>query len=1292
MQQANQAYHSEINDLLLTALAYSLEDWNSNHIQGITLEGHGREDINRELNINHTVGWFTSMYPVKLELSANLADSIKQIKENLRNIPHKGIGFGSFAQSSESGLSFQQLPKISFNYLGQFDSQDSYWQISDESSGISMDQANRDHNLININGMVIAGELRFSIVSYLDEASTNQLSQSFKSRLEQIIVHCKGLVDKKISYYTPSDFANITSESHLSTLPIPINNSDSAEPFEMTELQKAYLLGRTSYFEIGNVSNHTYQEYAYLKPIDIEQLQIALNKLIHHYPELRTVFDAHTLKQHYISAKDVGVYDVEVATYDCDYDDSIIAHVRDDYSHKVYDTTHYPLFSFFVSRFKNRDILHISVDLIILDGDSRAQLFYYLNCLYQDNNFILASNEVSFKNYQDYICQLKNSSWYQRDYSYWQNKLLQLPLRPIFNFNSDPWAVKNPVFAINYRVVEKDKWSKFKEQCAVHMVSPSSVLLFLYGYVLSQYSQNAEFLITLTVFNRMNVHQDIDKTWGNFTSTSLFGFNNTGNSIIEKVKNTHDNLWDDLEHKLFSGIEVQRLLQQEHGLNIQHAVSPIVFTGKIGGKNKYAQNTTFLSSSEIVNERYWRGQTSQAWIDLQAIETDDEFSSGWLYVTQLFDAELIERLNANYCNLIEFLGESNWNEVLPTIALSKLDQEIINQANSHNSATTNETMIELFNKALVKYPENTAIIDVNGKYSYTQIYADSCGISYYLQEHNLCKANTLIGVLSQKGYQQVVAVLGIMQSGAAYLPLHIDWPLGRCDEVLCEGQVTTVLLSREEYDSCIKNSELFSKYTWLIIEDIINHQVDDARTHSFAMTKPRADDIAYVIFTSGSTGKPKGVTISHHGAVNTLLAINERFEINSQDSVLALSELSFDLSVYDIFGVLAAGGTVVFPEQSKTKEPSHWYELVNEHQITIWNTVPQLMSLLLDYANDRDKRISSLKVCLLSGDWLPLNLATQINKHNPQTIVMSLGGATEGSIWSIWYEIKDVMPEWKSIPYGVAMPNQKMYILNQNGGHNSVGVIGEIHIGGCGVALGYWNDQEKTQASFIEHPSLGRLYKTGDLGRWDKNGYMVFEGRKDHQVKLNGYRVELEEISFRLNQINGVENALITVQDNHIIGYLVLTHRNDQQAKELVTTDYISDVLKQHLPEYMLPNTYIIIDEIPLTANGKVDYKALPKVDYDTQSNYVAPSSELEQTLCQIWSGVLGIDVDKLGVNDDFFRIGGNSILAIKLAHQISKSLDQDISVADIFKHKTILGSVSNLKLMSSVGNFEGEL
>ena len=217
-------------------------------------------------------------------------------------------------------------------------------------------------------------------------------------------------------------------------------------------------------------------------------------------------------------------------------------------------------------------------------------------------------------------------------------------------------------------------------------------------------------------------------------------------------------------------------------------------------------------------------------------------------------------------------------------------------------------------------------------------------------------------------------------------------------------------------------------------------------------------------------------------------------------------------------------------------------------------------------------------------------------------------------------------------------------------------------------------------------------YKTGDLGRWDKNGYMVFEGRKDHQVKLNGYRVELEEISFRLNQINGVENALITVQDNHIIGYLVLTHRNDQQAKELVTTDYISDVLKQHLPEYMLPNTYIIIDEIPLTANGKVDYKALPKVDYDTQSNYVAPSSELEQTLCQIWSGVLGIDVDKLGVNDDFFRIGGNSILAIKLAHQISKSLDQDISVADIFKHKTILGSVSNLKLMSSVGNFEGEL
>ncbi|WP_435232766.1 AMP-binding protein, partial [Streptomyces althioticus] len=255
----------------------------------------------------------------------------------------------------------------------------------------------------------------------------------------------------------------------------------------------------------------------------------------------------------------------------------------------------------------------------------------------------------------------------------------------------------------------------------------------------------------------------------------------------------------------------------------------------------------------------------------------------------------------------------------------------------------------------------------------------------------------------------------------------------------------------------------------LVVEDLLAGETPEVE---LPVVGP--DEVAYVIFTSGSTGRPKGVTVSHRGAVNTLRSVNDRFDVGPDDRVLALSELSFDLSVYDLFGVLAAGGTVVFPDQGETKNPAHWLELVREHRVTVWNSVPQLAGLLADEAGGTS--LQSLRVVLMSGDWIPTQLPERLRALAPEATVMSLGGATEGSIWSIWHEIERVDPEWASIPYGTAMPGQRMYVLNGRGEHCPVGVAGEIHIGGAGVALGYWRDEERTAERFFEHPGLGRLY------------------------------------------------------------------------------------------------------------------------------------------------------------------------------------------------------------------------
>jgi len=442
------------------------------------------------------------------------------------------------------------------------------------------------------------------------------------------------------------------------------------------------------------------------------------------------------------------------------------------------------------------------------------------------------------------------------------------------------------------------------------------------------------------------------------------------------------------------------------------------------------------------------------------------------------------------------------------------------------------------------------------------------------------------------------------------------------------------------------------------------------------------EDIAYVIFTSGSTGKPKGVVISHESAVNTIQAVNERFNINSNDSVLAVSKLSFDLSVYDIFGLLIAGGTVIFPGEEKEKNPSHWYELITKYNITTWNTVPQLMQLLIDYTIEEGKKLNTLKYIMMSGDWIPLTLPERIIKQAPSATIMSLGGATEASIWSIWYEIKQVDPTWKSIPYGIAMPNQEIYVLDKSRIICQENTMGEIYIGGKGVALGYWNDQEKTQKSFIAHPKFGRLFKTGDLGCWNKKGYFEFHGREDHQIKLHGHRIELEEISSRICQYQNITEAVVLLKMFKASANLVVYYISDCNLNK----SEVKKHLAHYLPHYMIPQDYYRIDAFPLTPNGKLDRAALLVMDTNTEEIYVQPRNELEEKMSRLFAESLNLE--KVGINDDFFKNGGNSMMATQLAYKISRDLNLFIRPSLIFSHpniKDLIFSLQNHKETSKI-------
>jgi pyochelin synthetase len=385
----------------------------------------------------------------------------------------------------------------------------------------------------------------------------------------------------------------------------------------------------------------------------------------------------------------------------------------------------------------------------------------------------------------------------------------------------------------------------------------------------------------------------------------------------------------------------------------------------------------------------------------------------------------------------------------------------------------------------------------------------------------------LIGITLDKGADQVAAAYGVLLAGSAYLPAGAALPAPRRRAILADGEVTTVVTTAryaEEFD--------WAQGTLPVPVDRLTDRPTPPRAVPAEPT-----DLAYVLFTSGSTGRPKGVMIEHRSALNTVHDITERFGVTRDDRIFGLAELSFDLSVYDVFGALGVGAALVLPDPDQAGEPTHWADMMRRHGVTVWNSVPAQMQMLVDHLEAVGEIPEDLRLVMLSGDWIPVDLPDRIHALWPAAVVISMGGATEASIWSNYHRVDDVPEGAPSIPYGVPLRNQRFHVLDASLRPCPNWVPGELYIEGVGLARGYWRDPEKTAASFIRHPVSGvRLYRTGDYGRYLPGGTIEFLGRKDGQVKIRGHRVELGEIEAVLTQHPGVDRAVAVKSDDNADG------------------------------------------------------------------------------------------------------------------------------------------------------------
>ncbi len=1050
------------------------------------------------------------------------------------------------------------------------------------------------------------------------------------------------------------------SELIRSPLPIELASNEQARyvPFALNDIQQAYWLGRGDDFSMGGIAAHFYHEVRCME-IDLPRFTAALCQMIKRHDMLRAVIDADGRQR---VLETVPEYQVAFSDFSAGSAQAQLDALRKLQSHQMLDLEVWPLFDIRASRIAEQDVrLHFSFDLTIMDATSIELFLRELNACYLNPQCQLPVLSISFRDYLVNERRLLGVAQQARAVKYWADRAEDFPPSPEFPTASYDSLARSE-FTRRASQLSMEQWEAFKKNAGFHGITPSAALLTVFAHCLSEWSKSPHFAIHLTHFSRQPFHPQVNDILGDFTKLSLLDVQiEAGRNFSDAGRVIQSRLWNDMDHMAVSGIQVLRELGRA-GDSVSMIGMPVVFTSLLPAD---AQRN-FGSALELFGESVMSiSQTPQVSLDHQVFEQNGLLRFNWDSIDRLFPDQMLDDMFESYCALLArmALDEEQWNHPVGSLR-DAVQTDIQDGLNATERFFPLHCLHTLFDEQASRTPDALAVIAADVRMTYAQLCNRARALAAELLALGV-QHNRLVAVMMDKGWEQVVAVLGIQYAGAAYLPLDPHLPTDRLHSILQRTEVTMVLTQ----------SHLVSLIVWPVTVHI--KIAVDALSYppapvALPMVSVSLDDLAYVIFTSGSTGEPKGVAIDHRGASNTILDVNERFGITASDRILALSSLSFDLSVFDLFGSLAVGATIVIPEHWASREPARWLELINLHHVTVWNSVPALMAMLLEFVDGNEVINNSLRLVMLSGDWIPLNLPDRLWRVLPHAQIISLGGATEASIWSIYYPIEQVSPKWASIPYGRPLANQQFYVFDEFLNQRPVWAVGELYIGGVGLAQGYWQDEETTNASFIRDSRSGeRLYKTGDLGRYLPDGDIEFLGRADFQVKLNGHRIELGEIEVTTLLHPSVQAAVIVMtgkaaDEKYLLGYVVPVKGHHLDSEQL------RNHLSHKLPSYMVPRQFLVMDSLPLTANGKVDRAALPAPHILAASHTAAKPQGIESEMRAIVQEILGIQAIQNDLN--IFQLGASSIDAVRIANALQKQLGFRPKIHDFLLNPTIAG------------------
>jgi len=1250
LQEAPAAYRTQVNDLLLAALARVIGRWTGQQDTLIQLEGHGREELFEDIDLTRTVGWFTSLFPLRLSPAEDMGASIKRIKEQLRAIPNKGIGFGAlrYLGSSEDREALATLPspRITFNYLGQFDSSFSadptaLFRPSLDAAGSERDSDAPLDNWLSLNGQVYAGILgidwSFSGARF-GEASIRRLADAYRDELLALIEHCCGA---GVEGVTPSDFplAGLDQEQ-LDRLPLAAGEVEDIYP--LSPMQQGMLFH--SLYEQGN-GDYVNQMRLDVEGLEPQRFREAWQAALDAHEILRSGFlwqDAFEKPLQLVRRHVEVPFSVHDWRDRENLDEALDALAAAE-SRQGFELGEAPLLRLVLARIGERRYhLIYTSHHILMDGWSNSQLLGEVLQRYRGE-----TPPRSPGRYRDYIAWLQSQDATCTE-NFWRQRLQRLA-EPTLLVPAMPRDARGGEgYADHYHHLDVARTRRLAEFARDQKVTLNTLVQAAWLLLLQRYTGQDTVVFGATVSGRPAELRGIEEQIGLFINTL---------PVVASPRS---------EQTLANWLQA---VQNENLALREFEHTPLYDIQRWAGRVGEA-----LFDNILVFENYpvsaALAEEAPAGMQIEAVANHeqthypltllvnlgDTLELHYSYSRAVFDENVIGPLAARLERLLLAMCEN------PQVLLGELDSlegdersQLLEGWNASETEYPLHLGVHLlFEEQTARTPTATALVFGEQRLDYAELNRQANRLAHALIERGV-GPDRLVGVAMERSVEMVVALLAILKAGGAYVPVDPEYPRER-QAYMLEDSGVRLLLSQSHLQlplaAGVQRLDLDQTGDWL---------------QGYAEGNPGieldGENLAYVIYTSGSTGKPKGAGNRHAALTNRLCWMQQAYGLGAGDTVLQKTPFSFDVSVWEFFWPLMTGARLVVAAPGDHRDPAKLVETINREGVTTLHFVPSMLQAFLQDANVAT--CSSLQRIVCSGEALPVDAQQQVFAKLPHAGLYNLYGPTEAAIdvthWTCVEEGKD------AVPIGQPIANLACYILDGNLEPVPVGVLGELYLAGKGLARGYHQRPALTAERFVASPFVAgeRLYRTGDLARYRADGVIEYAGRLDHQVKLRGLRIELGEIEARLLEHPVVrEAAVLAVDGQRLVGYVVLEEASADWREALVTH------LAASLPEYMVPAQWVALERMPLSPNGKLERKALPVPEVAmSRASYSAPRNEVERILAEIWQTLLG--VERVGLDDNFFALGGDSIVSIQVVSR-ARLAGLHLSPRDLFQLQSI--------------------